>query len=60
MKIIKAALTGAVDTLLVNKNHEHLWGKYDPDNLPIIRIMDLTAWWTKSQPELSNTKARFT
>lgn len=32
MKIIKAALTGAVDTLLVNKNHEHLWGKYDADN----------------------------
>ena len=32
MKIIKAALTGAVDTLLVNKNHKHLWGKYDPEN----------------------------
>jgi hypothetical protein len=32
LKIIKAALTGAVDTLLVNKNHEHLWGKYDPEN----------------------------
>jgi hypothetical protein len=31
LKIIKAALTGAVDTLLVNKNHEHLWGKYDPE-----------------------------
>lgn len=31
MKIIKAALTGAVDTLLVKKNHEHLWGKYDSD-----------------------------
>lgn len=32
MKIIKASLTGAVDTLLVNKNHEHLWGKYDPNS----------------------------
>ncbi|WP_373524055.1 hypothetical protein [Aquiflexum sp.] len=31
LKIIKAALTGAVDTLMVNKNHEHLWGKYDPE-----------------------------
>jgi hypothetical protein len=32
LKIIKAALKGEVDTLLVNKNHEHLWGKYDPKN----------------------------
>lgn len=29
LKLIKAALTGAVDTLLVDKNHEHLWGTYD-------------------------------
>lgn len=31
LKIIKAALTGAVETLLVNQNHEHLWGKYDAE-----------------------------
>lgn len=29
LKLIKAALTGAVDTLLVDKDHEHLWGTYD-------------------------------
>ncbi|TVP50098.1 MAG: hypothetical protein EA341_08125 [Mongoliibacter sp.] len=32
LKIIKAALTGGVDTLLVNSNHQHLYGSYDPDN----------------------------
>jgi hypothetical protein len=30
-KIIKAALTGVVETLMINKDHEHIWGKYDPD-----------------------------
>ncbi|WP_194777688.1 baeRF7 domain-containing protein [Pararhodonellum marinum] len=30
-KLILAALTGGVDTLLVNEKHEHLWGKYDPE-----------------------------
>jgi hypothetical protein len=28
-KLIKASITGGVDTLLVNKNHKHLWGTYD-------------------------------
>lgn len=32
LKIIKAALTGGVDTLLVNTNHQHLFGSYDPEN----------------------------
>lgn len=32
LKIIKAALTGGVDTLLVNTNHKHLFGTYDPEN----------------------------
>lgn len=32
LKLIKAALTGAVDTLLVNKDHVHLWGSYDETN----------------------------
>lgn len=31
LKIIKAALTGGVDTLLVNMNHKHLFGTYDPE-----------------------------
>jgi hypothetical protein len=29
LKLIKAALTGAVDTLLVSADHTHLWGTYD-------------------------------
>lgn len=28
-KLLKAAMTGAVDTLMVNKEHEHVWGSYD-------------------------------
>ncbi|GAB2608716.1 baeRF7 domain-containing protein [Belliella aquatica] len=31
LKIIKAALTGGIDTLLVNMNHKHLFGTYDPE-----------------------------
>ena len=31
LKIIKAALTGGIDTLLVNANHKHLFGTYDPE-----------------------------
>lgn len=31
MKLIKAALTGGVDTLLVNKKHEHIWGSYNAE-----------------------------
>jgi len=27
--IVKAAITGAVQTLMINKNHEHLWGRYN-------------------------------
>jgi hypothetical protein len=30
-KLIKAALTGVVETLLINKNHQHLWGTYNPE-----------------------------
>lgn len=29
LKLIKAALTGGVDTLLVDSDHHHLWGTYD-------------------------------
>jgi hypothetical protein len=29
LKLIKAALTGGVDTLLVDSDHHHLWGEYD-------------------------------
>jgi hypothetical protein len=28
-KLLKAALTGGVETLMVNNKHEHIWGKYD-------------------------------
>jgi hypothetical protein len=31
-KIIKAAFTGAVETLLVNREHHHLFGYYDNEN----------------------------
>ncbi|MEX2593035.1 MAG: hypothetical protein WD426_09670 [Anditalea sp.] len=34
-KLIKAAITGVVDTLLVNNNHEHLWGTYNDDNFTV-------------------------
>ncbi|MFC3415912.1 baeRF7 domain-containing protein [Algoriphagus hitonicola] len=30
--LIKMALTGAVDTLFVNPNHKHLWGKFSPQD----------------------------
>lgn len=36
LKLIKAALTGAVDTLLVDKDHEHLWGTYDENAHQIV------------------------
>jgi hypothetical protein len=36
LKLIKAALTGAVDTLLVDKDHVHLWGIYDENAHQII------------------------
>ena len=29
IELIKAAMSGAVETLLVKKNHQHLWGIYD-------------------------------
>lgn len=29
LKLIKAALNGGVDTMLVDSDHEHLWGTYD-------------------------------
>jgi len=34
-KLIKAALTGGVDTLLVNTNHQHFWGSFDEDEFKI-------------------------
>ncbi len=30
-KLIKAAMTGLVETLMVNKDHEHIWGNYDAE-----------------------------
>ena len=30
-KLIKAALTGGVDTLLVNTQHQHLWGSFNEE-----------------------------
>ncbi len=30
-EILKAAFTGGVDTLIISKNHKHLWGKYNED-----------------------------
>lgn len=35
--LIKMALTGAVDTLFINPNHEHLWGKFSPQDYDITR-----------------------
>lgn len=34
-KLIKTAITGGVDTLLVNKNHRHLWGTYAEDSFEV-------------------------
>jgi hypothetical protein len=35
-KLIKAAITGGVDTLWVNNNHQkHLWGTYNDDNFTV-------------------------
>ena len=34
-KLIKAAITGGVDTLLVNTNHKHLWGTYNSDGFAV-------------------------
>lgn len=34
-KLIKAAITGGVDTLLVNTDHRHLWGTFDSDNFTL-------------------------
>lgn len=34
-KLIKTAITGGVDTLLVNTNHKHLWGTYNEDNFEV-------------------------
>ncbi|MBS9522511.1 hypothetical protein KIH41_07025 [Litoribacter ruber] len=31
-KLIKASITGGVDTLLVSQKHKHLWGTYDENN----------------------------
>lgn len=30
-KLLKAAMTGGVETLMINKEHDHIWGKYDAD-----------------------------
>ncbi len=32
IKIIKAGFTGAIETLLVNERHQHLFGNYDREN----------------------------
>jgi hypothetical protein len=34
-KLIKTAITGGVDTLLVNKKHRHLWGTYNEDGFEV-------------------------
>jgi hypothetical protein len=34
-KLIKAAITGGVDTLLVNTNHKHLWGTYNSEDFAV-------------------------
>lgn len=34
-KLIKTAMTGGVDTLLVNKKHRHLWGTYNEDGFEV-------------------------
>ena len=34
-KLIKTAITGGVDTLLVNKKHRHLWGTYNGDGFEV-------------------------
>lgn len=34
-KLIKASLTGAVDTLWVNKNHQHLWGTFNEEEYSV-------------------------
>src|SRR5690606_35312762 len=35
-RLVKAAITGGVDTLWVNKNHQqHLWGEYNEDNFTV-------------------------
>ena len=39
LKIINAAFTGGIETLLVNQNHQHLFGKFDTENHKI-ELMD--------------------
>src|SRR5690606_9348786 len=34
-RLIKAAITGGVDTLLVNSNHKHLWGTYNSEGFSV-------------------------
>ncbi len=34
--VLKACFTGAVDTLFVSEDHQHLWGRYDADKHAII------------------------
>ncbi len=34
--LIKAALTGAVETLMINRDHDYMFGKYDPDKHELI------------------------
>lgn len=34
-KLIKAAITGGVDTLLVSNNHKHLWGTYNSEDFAV-------------------------
>ena len=34
-KLIKTALTGGVDTLLVNANYKHLWGSFNEDGFKV-------------------------
>jgi len=33
--LLKAAFTGAIDTMFISKNHKHIWGEYDADNYRI-------------------------
>jgi hypothetical protein len=34
-KLIKTAMTGGVDTLLVNRKHRHLWGTYNDEGFEV-------------------------
>src|SRR5690606_9253326 len=34
-RLIKAAITGGVDTLLINRNHKHLWGTFNNEGFSV-------------------------